>query len=217
MSSLTTQTTIINRGLQLLGYKPVGSINANDRGARAMLRAYYPVRDAELRANFWGFSMKRLTLPAGAIAPAFGKNNYFPLPGDYIMLGPPDQFTTYSNGGLSVGVNNIPLNTGGLTYSDWSIEAYPGGGNAIATNDVAPIYIRYVSNALSEGQFDPMFAESFAAALAMDTCEELTQSNTKLANAEKVYDSSISLAKQRNAFESMPVEPPLDSWLTCRL
>jgi hypothetical protein len=214
MASGTTQTTIINRALQLLGYKAVSSINDNDRGARAMLRAYGPVRDALLRENFWSFSIKRQQLAASTTTPAFGKANYFPLPGDFIMIAPPDQ---YQNMGMTAaGLIPSAPNTG-VSYQDWQIEAFPSGGLAIATDQGGPLYLRYVSSDVVEGNYDPSFAEAFAAALAMNTCEELTQSNTKLANAEKVHDDAINLAKKRNAFECMPVQPPIDPWILVRM
>jgi len=214
MGSTTTQTTIINRALQLLGYKPVGSINDNDRGARAMNRAYIPVLEAMLRENFWSFSIKRAILPAASTAPAFGKANYFQLPGDFLMIAPPDQFVNY--GVMSTGLIPSAPNTG-VSYQDWQIESFPGGGQAIATDQGAPLYLRYVSNAINEGNFDPSFSEAFSAVLAMECCEELTQSNTKLQNLEKIHDDAINLAKKRNAFEMMPVQPPVDPWLLVRM
>lgn len=214
MGSTTTQTTIINRGLQLLGYKAVGSINDNDRGARAMRRAYTPVLEAVLRENFWSFSIKRAILAAAATVPIFGKANYFQLPGDFLMIAPPDQFVNY--GVMSTGLIPSAPNTG-VSYQDWQIENFPDGGQAIATDQSAPLYLRYVSNAITEGNFDPSFSEAFAAALAMDTCEELTQSNTKLQSAEKAHDDAINIAKKRNAFELMPVQPPVDPWLLVRM
>ena len=214
MGSLTTQTTIINRALQLLGYKPVGSINDNDRGARAMLRAYTPVLEAMLRENFWSFSIQRISLPQASLTPAFGKAYYYQLPGDFIMIAPPDQYASYTFGAIPAGL--IPQGPNQNMYADWQIEAYPGGGNAIASDMAAPLNLRYISSNVLEGQVDPSFAEAFAACLAMDTCEELTQSNTKMQTAEKMYDNAIELAKKRNAFEKMPIEPPVDSWLLVR-
>lgn len=214
MSSATTQTTICNRALQLLGYQPIGSINDNNRGARAMQRAYEPVRLAVLRENFWSFSLKRAILPAAAVTPSFGKANYFILPGDFLMIAPPDQFVNF--GVLSTGLIPSAPNTG-VSYQDWAIESYPGGGNAIASDNPAPLYLRYVSSDIPEGSFDPSFAEAFSAMLAMETCEELTQSNTKMATASKAYDDAINLAKKRNAFELMPVQPPVDPWLLVRM
>lgn len=198
MASSTTQTTIVNRALQILGYKAVGSINDNDRGARAMLRAYQSVRDDELRAHHWSFALKRAILPASATPPAFGKTNYFPLPADFLDLAPLDP--TYSSTG-----------SGPPDITDWQIE-----GNQIASDDEAPINIRYVSGAITESLFDPNFAEAFSAKLAAMCCEELTQSNSKLAAAGAIYDRAIDRAKNRNAFENRPVQPQLDSWISAR-
>lgn len=214
--STTTQLTIVNRGLQLLGYKAVSSINQNDRGARAMQVAYIPVLEAMLRENFWGFSIKRMQLAASATTPAFGKANYFPLPGDFLILAPPDQDQNVPMGAIPAGLSPaVPYI--GLAYSDWQIENFPGGGKAIASNDAGPIYMRYVSNDVREGDFDPSFTEAFAVCLAMDTCEQLTNSNSKLQTLEQMYKDTMNEAKKRNAFESMPVMPPTDSWITVRL
>ncbi len=64
--------------------------------------------------------------------------------------------------------------------------------------------------------FDSCFAEAFSAMLALETCEELTQSNTKLQSAGQFYKDAIDDAKQRNAFEQRPMNPPIDSWITQR-
>ncbi len=202
MASTTTQTTIINRGLQILGYKAVGSINDNDRGARAMLRAYASVLADELRAHHWNFALRRAVLPASATPPAFGKANYFPLPPDFLDLAPLDP-TFGANGGGPI--------SGPPAITDWQIE-----GNQIASDQPAPLQIRYVTSDVTESIFDPNFAEAFAAKLAAMTCEELTQSNTKLAAAGQIYDRAIERATNRNAFENRPVQPQLDSWISAR-
>lgn len=192
MSSTTTQTTIINRALQLVGYQSVGSINDNDRGARAMNRAYQPTLLKALRDISWNFSVKRASLAASSTPPAFAKANYFPLPGDFVSLAPPDE--------------NFNFN-----YIDWQIE-----GNQIASDEPSPINIRYVSSNVTEAQFDPCFAEAFAAMLAMNTCEELTQSNAKIQTIAKIYDDAIKSAKRNNAFDNRPVKAPTDTWVTIR-
>lgn len=202
MASTTTQTTIINRALQLLGYKAVGSINDNDRGAKAMLRAYDSVLADELRAHHWNFALKRAVLPASATPPLFGKANYFPLPPDFLDLAPLDP-TFGANGGGPI--------SGPPAITDWQIE-----GMQIASDDPAPINIRYITSSVTESMFDPNFSEAFAAKLATMCCEELTQSNSKLAAAGAVYDRAIERAKNRNSFENRPVQPQLDSWISAR-
>lgn len=202
MPSTVTQTTIINRALQLLGYKAVGSINDNDRGARAMNRAYYPVLYSLLRDNYWGFAIVRAQLAANAVPPVFGPKNAFPLPPDFLDLAPPDP---------SFGVTTGGAITGAAFTNDWRIE-----GSQIVTDMPAPLQIRYVSSNVTESMFDASFAEAFVASLALNTGEELTDSNTKIATAAKMYDDAMEMAKQRNAFESRPVKPPASLWLTRR-
>jgi hypothetical protein len=187
-----TQLMIVNRGLQLVGSQPISSLQENSRGARAMNRAYYPVLWSLLRMGIWGFAKKRIQIAASSTPPAFGKANYYPLPGDFLDMAPPDD--TFNN-----------------NYSDWEIE-----GNQIASDDSSPIYVKYISSDVTEGMFDACFAEAFSASLAMNTCEEITQSNTKLVNIEKIFDAQIGLAKQRNAFEKRPITPATDTWISKR-
>ncbi len=210
MGSTTTQTTIANRALQLLGYKPIGSINDNDRGARAMNRAYQPVLLSELRKNFWSFAIKRAILAASTTQPAFGMANYFPLPGDFVVLAMPDQITNYCFGAIP------PTPNSNAEYNDWQIENN-NGVISIASNQPSPINIRYVSSNVTESMFDYSFAEAMSASLATETCEELTQSNTKLATVAKIYEQAIEDAKKRNAFEMKPIRPPTAPWILARM
>jgi|ERR1700677_3056949 len=211
MASTTTQTSIVNRGLQILGYKPVGSINDNDRGARAMLQAYQPVLNNTLRANFWNFSIKRVQLTSDAVhTPVFGPAFYYNLPGDFVCLAMPDQVYVY---GFGVAVS--PTTNSNAQYNDWQIEDNDGT-TAIASSMQSPLDVRYVSNAITEGNFDPSFAEAFSANLALETCETLTNSNTKLDSIGKMYDAAIESARKRNAFEMKPLRPPIDTYILSR-
>lgn len=214
MGSTTTKTTIANRALQLLGYPPISDILSNDRGARAINRAYQPVLLQELRSNFWSFAFTRTTLAASATTPAFGKAFYYPLPGDFVCLAPPDQITNQAFGfGAVVSTPNVTL-----PYNDFQIEQMPNnGGLAIASNQASPIYIRYVTSNITEQAFDPSFAEMLACSLAVATCEELTQSNTKLQNVATIYKTEHGRARQRNAFEEQPVQPPVDQYILVRM
>lgn len=202
MPMTTTPTSIINRGLQLLGYKAVSSINDNDRGARAMLRAYDSRKLALLRAHPWNFAIQRASLPAELVPPIHGKGNYFTLPPDFLDLLPTDP---------SFGVLSAGNQLGSAMVTDWQIE-----GNKIASDMSAPLKIRYISSAITESLFDSCFAEALACDLAYSTCEELTQSNTKQANCGQMYDAAITLARKRNAFENRPQTPPLDNYIAVR-
>lgn len=203
MAATTTKIGICNRALQLAGYPAISSLQENSRGAKAMNRAYDPVLASELRKHFWNFAIRRASLPASATPPAFGKANYYPLPGDYLMLAPNDQALSTQTGGGTLGFPD---------QHDWQIE-----GNQIASNETAPIQIRYISNNILESVFDVSFAECLAVSLALNTIEELTNSNAKAQNLNTAYDAAIKMARKRNAFENRPVMSPLDTWVTVRL
>ena len=215
MAATTSQIQICNRALQLLGSQSIATINDNSKGARAMNRAYQPVLLSELRSNFWRFSIKRAILAAAATQPLFGPANYFPLPPDWVMLAPADNAGPALYG-ATVGYNTGfgPQGSQGLPR-DWQIEN-SGNQVCLVTNDPAPLYVRYVSSAITEAQFDVSFAEALSAALALETCEDIAQSNTKLASIEKIYADTIDQATQRNAFELPPMVAPIDSWILAR-
>ena len=208
MAQTTTQIQIINRALQLLGARPISSIQENSPGARAMNVAYQPVLLNELRQNFWRFSIKRIMLAASATPPIFGPANYYPLPGDYLMLAPQDTNVNPNSTGPSIQGTTAPR--------DWQVENDGQGGLALVTNDPAPLRVRYVSSAVTEALFDVSFAEAFAGSLAMNTCEQLTQSNSKIATAQKFYETVMQQAQKRNCFEIPPMAPPIDSYILVR-
>lgn len=168
---------------------------------------------SELRKNYWNFAIKRASLAADTVGPAFGKSNYFTLPPDFLDLAPPDMVFGVAGGGTLAG-NQILAGTPIITGSpilDWQIE-----GNKIATNQIAPLNMRYITSQVTESMFDPCFDEAFSAALSVCCCEEITQSNTKLQNLFKIYDDAIETAKKRNAFEGRPIQPPTDTFIIAR-
>lgn len=181
-----------------------------------MNRAYQTTLLSELRQNFWSFSIKRAILPAAAVQPLFGPSNYFPLPPDYLMLAPADNNGAAMYGGtVGYNVGFGPIGQQGLPR-DWVIENN-GDGPCIVSSDTAPLYVRYVSSAITEANFDVSFAEAFSAALAVVACEEITQSNTKLASVSKIYEDAIDAARKRNAFEMPPSIAPTDAWVLARI
>ncbi len=64
---------------------------------------------------------------------------------------------------------------------------------------------------------DDMFCEGLAARMALETCEQITQSNEKKKDAAAVYKYFMTEARLVNAIEAGSVETPEDDYLTCRL
>ncbi len=189
----TTQTSIMDRAAQLLGQAQISSPQqVGSRTAKALLRAYQPTKISELTKFFWHFAIKRASLAASGTPPVHTKRNAFPLPTDYLMLAPPDQD------------GDFPF------PNDRTIE-----GNQIISDDDGPLPIRYIAD-VSESLFDPIFAEALSCALAIGTCEEITNSNSKLVNLGGFYDLQITTAKRRGSILIQKQRLPISSWISAR-
>jgi hypothetical protein len=189
---VASNVEIGNRALQHLGAKRIVSLTDDSRNAQAINACFEPTKLALLRAHPWCFATKRAELAASATAPLFTRTNSFPLPSDFVRLLPPDPEDN---------INSL----------DWVIE-----GRSIVTNDTAPIYIRYIYDVTDPNEMDVLFREAFAAKLAENTCEEITQSNSKKADIKETFKEIIAEARRTNAIEKPAENPPEDSWVTCR-
>lgn len=183
---------ICNRALQKLGAKRITAITEDSVNARACNTAYDPVRLAELRAHPWSCAITRAQLAASSTAPLFARERYFPLPSDYVRLLPQDpDYNENSN--------------------DWQIEA-----GQIITDDSSPLNIRYVYNLEDPTIMDPLFREALSCKLALELCEELTQSNQKKESLRADYKMAIKEARRVNAILNIAAKPPEDEWVTIR-
>ena len=186
-----SQVRVANLALQKLGAAEIVSMDEDTRERRAISRCYTMLRDRELRAHNWNFSIRRKVLAPSSVAPLFEFAKAFPLPSDCLRPLPPSRDV------------------------DWTIE-YHEGSKHILTNEGTVIYLRYVSRVTDETQFDPLFADMLACKIAWHCCEELTQSNQKKADIEREYDKAKADAKRMNAFEQATPQEPEPPWLTAR-
>ena len=186
-----SQVRVANLALQKLGAAEIVSMDEDTRERRAITRCYSMLRDRELRAHNWNFSIKRKILAPSSVAPLFEFAKAFPLPADCLRPLPPARDV------------------------DWTIE-YHEGSKHILTNEGTVIYLRYVSRVTDETQFDPLFADMLACKIAWHCCEELTQSNQKKADIEREYKDAKAEAKRTNAFEQATPQEPEPPWLTAR-
>ncbi len=189
---MASNVEIANRALQKLGAKSIVSLTEDSVNARAVNSAFEPIKLAELRKHPWSFAIKRAQLAASTTAPLFNRTKSFPLPSDCLRLLSPDP---------EVNFNDL----------DWQIE-----GRNIITNDDAPLDIRYVYDVTDPNVMDVLFREAFACRLAVELCEQLTQSNAKKADAAAMYDMAIAEARRANAIERVAQRPPEDTWVTIR-
>lgn len=184
--------SICNRALQKLGVSRINAIDEDSNNARACERCYESLRDALLREFTCGFAIKRAELAAESPAPTWGRARAYPLPADYIALAPDyEEDATLARDYLI---------EDGKILSDWS----------------DPLYIRYVSQVTDPNKMDALFRELLAHDMAIEMCEELTQSAKKRDALVRDRGAIESLAKRAQSKERPAVEAPDSSWVTSR-
>lgn len=199
---MASQVEIANRALTKLGAARIISFEDDNKQARAIKSMFEIVRDAELRAHLWSFTVKRVELPALTTTPGWGYDYEYQLPSDYLRL---------------LQVNDIYPGPSMEDYRNQSVAEYVVEGRKILTNLVAPLKIRYCARIEDTTQWDAAFVEAFASRLAFELAEDLTQSTSKKESAKDDYKTAISSAIRADGIEQPPQDLPDDSWVLSRL
>lgn len=199
---MTSQVGIVNNALIKLGEQTIISIDDDTNAVRTMKAIYEKVRDAELRQNRWNFSMKRASLSALTDAPAWGYDYHYQLPSDCLRL---DMIED------SYVVQNLDV------YRQDENLFYRIEGRKILTDVEAPLNIRYIYRVEDTNEYDALFVDTFAARLAYEACERITQSSQKKQIAWNEYLMSLRQSVKVGAIEMPPVPMPDDSWFMGRL
>jgi hypothetical protein len=193
---------VANRALTKLGSNRITSLSDDVKAARSISSCFEDLRDDELRTNRWQFAMFRTTLAALADAPTFGYQYQYALPPDFLRLDMiNDQYPS------AVMDNYI-----GAETQEYQIE-----GNVILTDIGAPLKLRYIRRIEDPNQWDVNFREMLASRIAMEICEDLTQSDTKKAGAQRDYDRAKRSAVRIGSIEKPPATPPDNSWVISRI
>jgi hypothetical protein len=189
-----------------LGEQRITSLDDANKPARAMKARFEFLRDAELASYAWRFAVKRTRLAASTTVPEWGYSLVFPRPVDDLrLLRVEDAYIDFRTFGVQF--------EGSLSRQDQTYQII--GGN-IETNLPAPLKYEYVRKVENTGEWDALFSEAFACRLAMDACEELTQSNQKLEAVTRQYLEAIAQARRVNALYAPPRKKPMGSFMQSR-
>jgi hypothetical protein len=185
--------TIINLGLGMLGSYSVNSIAPAVTPLEKKMAIRYPqFRDSELTKNRWVFARLYATLTLSVPVPSMATAER------------PNAFAK-PNDCLR------PIRSKG---AKWEVR-----GGYIYTSDSA-LTIEYIAR-IVEADFDPLFVDMLAARIAMDMCEDVTQSNIKKGDARTAYREAKQSAKAANALiigsdDDMTEPDDDDSWIQAR-
>lgn len=141
-------------------------------------------------------------LGAGPVSNAETRN-VFMLPNSFLREAPQDP-----KGGnvswLGAPHGNAP--------SDWNYE----NGYVVSPTSTL-LVMRFAASVTRVVTFDPMFCEGLSARIALETCEELTQSSEKMQAIGAQYKLFMNEAREVNGIEVGPVESPEDDYILCRV
>lgn len=82
----STNVSICNEALSMIGAKTIQSFDDNAENARRCASIYASTRKALLRMHPWSFAKKRAQLAPVTTHPTFGYENSFPLPRDFVRV-----------------------------------------------------------------------------------------------------------------------------------
>lgn len=190
---MASQVDIANRALQKIGAGPITSLSDDLKAARTLAAAYPIIRDFVLRDAPWNFATRRAKLQPLSDAPSWGYATAYQLPADCLRL---------------VMVADLAEK---VVADQWKVE-----GRKILSDQTGELRIIYITSDVAEGEFDALFVEAFAARLAAEVCEELTQNATKRQLQEANYQDLIMRAKMVASQENSPDDLYAESWLNSR-
>lgn len=199
---MASNVEIANAALTKIGARRIVSLTDNSKEAREVNSMFTRIRDAELRARNWLFSIKRAQLAAQVTAPLFQYANAFRPPADCLKL--------LQVGDYYPGVDLTDYI--GMDNAEYSLE-----NGLILTDYAAPLNLRYVARIEDPTLFDATFVEAFACKLAMELAEPITASTSKRQLAFDEYKFAIREAVRANAVEKPPVKVADDTFIIARL
>lgn len=187
-------TDICNLALDILKEAPITSIEDPRATARWFKRNFPTARDAALSVADWNFAMDRALLPADAIAPIFGWEKSYTLPGTCIRLS-------------------------AITY-----EGHDEGRNVrhrvergrILTNETGPLPIRFVSRTEAYDSYHPLFVEALSARMAFRMAHWMTGKTSYQEVAAGILKQAMSDAWLADAIEGDIPRPADNDWVDAR-
>lgn len=188
---MATQLEIANMALSRIGEGEMADYNENSAAGIVVRRHYDHVRDSLLRMGAWNFAMTRASLDAEEDAPAFGYSYQYALPADLLLL---------------VTCNGIEANLD--VQSPYRIE-----GGFLLT-DEATAHITYITNTVTEADFDSLFVTCFVVKLAATIALDISESPAKAQVLLQEFESlELPRARSRDAMEDTARRPfhPADS------
>jgi len=192
---MASETSIANVALRLVGGTRITSLTQGTPNANAVQDIYTELRD-NLLTFPWNFATKRVQLGESATAPAFGYDNAFAHPSDWIY---------------TISVHDNDAGHGTMDYRHEQVA----GQNVIVTN-VENVYMTYTYIETDPNLMPASFRVALSSALARDLAITIANSNVLEDQLSKRADRDLGRAKSIDAVGSFPEPRPRGSWADSR-
>lgn len=185
---MADETGICNSALSKVGATRIVSLIDGTKNANFCAEQYEKLRDQLLRRHIWNFAKARAKLAKLTPAPAFGFDNAFQLPSDWLR---------------TVSVHD---NDQGLGVIPYAIE-----GRSILA-DSEDVYLIYVKIVTDPNQMTADFRETLAVLLAREAAIPIAHSNSLKQDMKDDLRKALREARGTDAIEDYPEEFPVGSW-----
>jgi len=192
---MASSTTVANVALVKLGGSLLTNLDSDNTPRSRKIKAIYDhFRDVELSKHYWNFAKEYKAIAADSTAPPFGYSYRHLKPADFLKV-----YRIRDNGNV-------------LTR----ITEYKIVGDYILTDISGALYLEYVRIITDVNKFHPLFVEALACQIALQMCEDVTQSNSKKTILMKEYKEALAEAKKSDAIDEPPQEPVESDYITVR-
>lgn len=193
---MPSQIGIYNKALRAIGESRLTALTDPVKAATLLNDAWADTYAGEFEANPWSFAIKRTSLAASATAPAFEWEYAYPLPADCAFV----------------------IDCPELDRRQWTIENTDDQKTILTKfNYGQALNVRYTARIDDVSKWSQLFADAVALKLAMEICESISQSNSKMEVAASRYTDAIRMARRTNAIELPPVDRLEDDLVLVRL
>lgn len=177
--AMATGVSICSNALLMLGSQTINDFADQLNLDRAKLCAnlYPTVRDDILRSHPWNCCIKRAVLAPDSVTPAFGYQQSFELPADFLRV-------------LEVGTSGCQI--------DYLVE-----GRTIQANTTV-LELRYVYRNLVESSWDANLINVVTQAMCAALAYPITQSTAKQAGEEQKLEQVLRRARATDGQEDPP-------------
>lgn len=190
---MTSEVAICNAALAKVSNNRIASLTEGSTAGDLCSEMYGRVRDRLLRRHIWNFNKKRVKLARLSEAPVFGWTHAYQLPSDW--------------------VRNIAVypDSAGLSRT----HAYQVEGRRILS-DHDSIYLIYGARIADPNEFDDMFREALAYALAVELAVPLAKSATLRDRMNEAFQAYVLEAQTIDGQDDPPDYPPESGWSDVR-